>query len=156
MSEKQSVYLKYPSSNVRAFITSNRDRSYVILEKFPKITALQLAILENVIEEYDGEQLQPAKITQQEIASKSGKEIRQVKRAIKYWVENKLIKKIGERTGKGKSEYEPNVDLLHDWMFEYWDWYYGKDAPHKQMKTTSNGDLSVTIENNKKQSNGDR
>lgn len=62
---------------------------------------------------------EPLKLSYQDIAdivrcSKEG-----AKQAIKNLVDSELIKKIGERKGRGKTKYMPNIDHIHGLLKEH-------------------------------------
>ena len=137
MIKNKRVYIKYPDDKTRAFVTSNIDLPFAIIRKC-YLSTLQLAILLEIIGEYDGNKQTPCKLSYQDFEDRTNHSISAIKRAKKALLAENLIIQHLDRKGKAKSGYTPNVDILHDLLFDYWDILYGNDAPHKQEREEMN------------------
>jgi len=138
MADKKSVYIKYPDDKTRAFATSNIDLPFAIARKHKNLTMAQSFILLTIVGEYDANKQTPYKLSYQDFEDRTDWSIQIIKRAIKVLLDKGLIIRVTDRQGKAKSEYTPNVDVLHKLLLDYWDFLYGKDAPHTQERCEMN------------------
>jgi len=137
MPDNKSVYIKYPDNKTRAFATSNIGLPSAITSQYT-LSTLELVILLEIIGEYDGNKQTPCKLSYRDFEDRTNRSVSAVKRAIKALLAKELIIQCLNRKGKAKSEYIPNVDILHSLVFDYWDFVYGEDAPHKQERDEMN------------------
>lgn len=103
------------------YITLQSDMLPAIWEKYD-LSAMEERIFLYICMLYDNPSesgLEPIKLSYQDIAdavkcSKEG-----ARQAIKNLVDFELIKRIGERKGKGKTKYMPNIDYIHGLLKEH-------------------------------------
>ncbi len=120
--EYKRVYIDNRAFNGKTnFVTRNVDMLPAILHKHP-LSGVQLAIFECICDKYDNINIsnkKPISITYNEFAQYANCCNESAKKAIKTLIKHELILRVGDRCGRAKTKYVPNVDYIHALLKEH-------------------------------------
>jgi hypothetical protein len=83
------------------------------------LVALDLLLLFDIIGYYDSNGQTPCKYSYDDLADKYRYSRPGIQKSLNILISNKLIIKLGTNRGRAKSEYIPNVLLIHNTLIEY-------------------------------------
>ncbi len=81
-------------------------------------TGLEIALFMDIATSYEGTR-QPCAYSYTDLANKYFKTSCGIKKAIQQLIKHDLIKVVGERQGRAKTLYIPNIDTVAKWLMDY-------------------------------------
>ena len=104
------------------YFYENSDLKPMIWKKFKNMPAIEERVFTYICNQYSNvseSNTQPLELSYSNIAEIINASELAVRKAIKRLITNKLIVAIGERKGRLKTRYLPNIQQIHKWLKEY-------------------------------------
>lgn len=120
MSKYEKLYIDLKDKGFdKSYLVSNYELYLAIYQKI-NLSKTDIQIFQHICWKYDKcQNPAPVYLTYKDFATLFCCDKMTVYNSIKVLIKNKLILKVGDRKGRAKTGYIPNVEYLHNVLFEY-------------------------------------